>query len=104
LGDPASKRDKKACGDIKEMELKSGETIKVDLGSGVSRLGDSVNYSVNRVKSVKTVLFAGEWLFLTINIDGTRQGLDPIDDPAQSARCVISPSSRKVQRKRWRIR
>ena len=85
------------------MELKSGETIKVDTDSVVA-WEDSVNYSVNRVKGVKTVLFAGEWLFLTINIDGTRQGLNPIDDPAQSARYVIFPSSRKVQRKRWRVR
>jgi conserved hypothetical protein TIGR00266 len=53
-----------ACGDIKEIELKSGETIKVDTGSVVA-WEDSVNYSVNRVKGVKTVLFAGEGLFLT---------------------------------------
>jgi len=53
-----------ACGDIKEMELKAGETIRVDTGSVVAWEG-SVNYSVNRVKGVKTILFSGEGLFLT---------------------------------------
>ena len=53
-----------ACGDIKEMELKSGETIKADTSSVVA-WEDSVNYSVNRVRGVKTVLFAGEGLLLT---------------------------------------
>ena len=53
-----------ACGDIKEIELKTGETIKVDTGSVVA-WESFVNYSVNRVKGVKSVLFSGEGLFLT---------------------------------------
>ena len=53
-----------ACGDIKEIELKQGERIKVDTGSVVA-WENSVSYSVNRIKGVKSILFSGEGLFLT---------------------------------------
>ncbi|MCD6171841.1 MAG: TIGR00266 family protein [Thermoplasmata archaeon] len=53
-----------ACGDFAEMELKEGESIKVDTGSVVGWEG-SVGYSIERVKGIKTIFFGGEGLFLT---------------------------------------
>jgi len=53
-----------ACGDFIEMELKEGESIKVDTGSVVGWEG-SVDYDISRVKGIKTIFFGGEGLFLT---------------------------------------
>jgi len=53
-----------ACGDFIEMDLKQGERIKVDTGSVVGWEA-SVDYDIERVKGIKTMLFGGEGLFLT---------------------------------------
>jgi len=53
-----------ACGDFIEMDLKEGESIKVDTGSVVGWEG-SVDYDIERVKGIKTIFFGGEGLFLT---------------------------------------
>lgn len=53
-----------ACGDFIEMELDSNEKIKVDTGSVVG-WEESVDYSIERVKGIKTIFFGGEGLFLT---------------------------------------
>lgn len=53
-----------ACGDFIEMDLKEGESIKVDTGSVVGWEGN-VNYDIERVKGIKTMFFGGEGLFLT---------------------------------------
>jgi len=53
-----------ACGDFIEMNLQAGERIKVDTGSVVGWEG-SVDYNIERVKGIKTMLFGGEGLFLT---------------------------------------
>ena len=53
-----------ACGDFVEMDLKEGEIVKVDTGSVVGWEG-SVDYSIERVKGIKTIFFGGEGLFLT---------------------------------------
>lgn len=53
-----------ACGDFAEMELREGESIRVDTGSVVGWEG-SVDYSIERVKGIKTIFFGGEGLFLT---------------------------------------
>ena len=46
------------------MDLKSGEEVKVDTGSVVG-WEESVDYSISRVKGIKTIFFGGEGLFLT---------------------------------------
>jgi len=53
-----------ACGDFIEMDLKEGESIKVDTGSVVGWDG-TVSYDIERVKGIKTIFFGGEGLFLT---------------------------------------
>ncbi len=53
-----------ACGDFVEMELKEGESIRVDTGSVVGWEA-SVDYDIQRVKGIKTIFFGGEGLFLT---------------------------------------
>ncbi|MCD6448420.1 MAG: TIGR00266 family protein [Thermoplasmata archaeon] len=53
-----------ACGDFIEMELKEGESIRVDTGSVVGWEA-SVDYDIQRVKGIKTIFFGGEGLFLT---------------------------------------
>ncbi|HEC82319.1 MAG TPA: TIGR00266 family protein [Thermoplasmatales archaeon] len=53
-----------ACGDFIEMDLKEGESIKVDTGSVVG-WEESVDYDIQRVKGIKTIFFGGEGLFLT---------------------------------------
>ena len=53
-----------ACGDFIEMDLKEGESIKVDTGSVVGWEG-TVSYDIERVKGIKTIFFGGEGLFLT---------------------------------------
>ncbi|HDS58682.1 MAG TPA: TIGR00266 family protein [Thermoplasmatales archaeon] len=53
-----------ACGDFIEMDLGQGERIKVDTGSVVGWEA-SVDYDIERVKGIKTMLFGGEGLFLT---------------------------------------
>ena len=53
-----------ACGDLIEMDLKEGESVKVDTGSVVG-WESSVDYDISRVKGIKTIFFGGEGLFLT---------------------------------------
>lgn len=53
-----------ACGDFIEMDLKEGESVKVDTGSVVG-WEESVDYDIQRVKGIKTIFFGGEGLFLT---------------------------------------
>ena len=53
-----------ACGDFIEIDLKTDERIKVDTGSVVGWEA-SVDYNIERVKGIKTMLFGGEGLFLT---------------------------------------
>ena len=53
-----------ACGDFIKMDLKEGESIKVDTGSVVGWEA-SVDYDIQRVKGIKTIFFGGEGLFLT---------------------------------------
>ncbi len=53
-----------ACGDFIEMDLREGESIKIDTGSVVGWEG-SVDYDIERVKGIKTIFFGGEGLFLT---------------------------------------
>ena len=51
-------------GSIQEIELKEGETIKVDTGH-VAIFESTISYNVETVKGVSNVLFGGEGLFLT---------------------------------------
>jgi len=53
-----------ACGDFIEMELGQGERLKVDTGSVVGWEA-TVDYDIERVKGIKTMLFGGEGLFIT---------------------------------------
>ncbi len=53
-----------ACGDFIEMDLKEGESIRVDTGSVVG-WEESVEYDIQRVRGIKTIFFGGEGLFLT---------------------------------------
>ncbi|MDY6864700.1 MAG: TIGR00266 family protein [Halobacteriota archaeon] len=53
-----------ACGDFVDLNLESGEVIKVDTGSVVG-FDSTVNYDVTMAGNVKSVLFGGEGLFLT---------------------------------------
>ena len=51
-------------GALEEIELNSGETIKVDTGH-VAFIEETVNMSIDSVKGFKNILFGGEGLFLT---------------------------------------
>ena len=51
-----------ACGSIIRRELQPGETLRVDTGCLVG-LDNSVDYDIERIKGVKTMLFGGEGLF-----------------------------------------
>ncbi len=51
-----------ACGALVQMELKAGETLRVDTGCLVA-LQPSVDYDIQMVKGIKTALFGGEGLF-----------------------------------------
>ena len=51
-------------GSICEIELKEGETLKIDTGH-VAVFESTISYSVEAVKGVSNVLFGGEGLFLT---------------------------------------
>ena len=51
-------------GSVKEIELKEGQTIKVDSGN-VAMFEDKVQYNIESIKGFKNVLFGGEGLFLT---------------------------------------
>jgi uncharacterized protein (TIGR00266 family) len=53
-----------ATGDFVEMDLKPGQTIKVDTGSVVG-WDASVSYDIQRAGGLKTMMFAGEGVFLT---------------------------------------
>ena len=50
-------------GEITEYDLKEGQALKVDPGY-IGAFEEGVNYSINRVKGVKNMLFGGEGLFL----------------------------------------
>lgn len=51
-----------AGGMIKELDLESGETLRVDTGCLVA-MTSGVDYSIEFVRGVKTALFGGEGLF-----------------------------------------
>ncbi len=51
-------------GEVVEMELEAGQTIKVETGS-VGMYEESVDLSIERIKGVKNMLLGGEGLFLT---------------------------------------
>ncbi len=53
-----------ACGDFVDMDLGSGEVIKVDTGSVVG-FDSTVQYDVTMAGNVKSIVFGGEGLFLT---------------------------------------
>lgn len=52
------------CGDILEMNLAPGETVRVETGLVVG-FESTVEYSIQLAGGVKTVFFGGEGLFLT---------------------------------------
>ena len=52
-------------GEVVEMELEPGQTIKVETGS-VGMYEESVNMDIRRVEGVKNMVFGGEGLFLTV--------------------------------------
>lgn len=51
-------------GSIQEVELKEGESLKIDTGH-VAIFESSVQYNVETVKGLKNIFFGGEGLFLT---------------------------------------
>lgn len=51
-------------GALEEMELSSGETVKVDTGH-VAFFEDTVQMSIDSIKGFKNIFFGGEGLFLT---------------------------------------
>jgi uncharacterized protein (TIGR00266 family) len=51
------------AGEVREYDLKPGETMKVDPGH-IAMYEPTVNYDIARVKGVKNILFSGEGLFL----------------------------------------
>ncbi|MEJ6950756.1 TIGR00266 family protein [Natronospora cellulosivora (SeqCode)] len=51
-------------GEVVEIELESGQSIKVETGS-VGMFEESVDMNIERVKGFKNMLFGGEGLFLT---------------------------------------
>jgi uncharacterized protein (TIGR00266 family) len=53
-----------ATGDFVEMDLQPGQTIKVDTGSVVG-WDASVTYDIQRAGGLKSMMFAGEGIFLT---------------------------------------
>ena len=52
-----------ACGALVHMDLKPGETLRVDTGCLVA-MQPAVDYDIEMVKGVKTMFFGGEGLFL----------------------------------------
>ena len=52
------------AGDLLSFDLSAGETMRVDTGSAVA-WDDSVIYSIEVIRSVKSALFGGEGLFFT---------------------------------------
>jgi uncharacterized protein (AIM24 family) len=51
------------AGEVREYTLQSGQTLKIDPGH-IAAFEPTVNYSIERVKGVKNILFSGEGLFL----------------------------------------
>ncbi len=51
------------AGEVREVDLKVGETLKVDPGH-VAMYDPSINYDIERVKGLKNMFFGGEGLFL----------------------------------------
>ncbi len=54
-----------AAGDFIEYDLAPGEVIKVDTGNLVA-LEDSVDFDIQRVGGIKSILFSGEGLFFAV--------------------------------------
>ncbi len=52
-------------GEVIEMELEPGQTIKVETGS-VGMYEETVQMNIKRVEGVKNMVFGGEGLFLTV--------------------------------------
>ena len=52
------------AGEITEIELKEGETLKVDTGA-LAMMEPTITYDIERIKGIKNMLFAGEGLFLS---------------------------------------
>ncbi|HDM91961.1 MAG TPA: AIM24 family protein, partial [Candidatus Korarchaeota archaeon] len=52
-----------AAGDFVEYDLKPGQTLKVDTGQLVA-FESTVDYDIQRVGGIRSILFAGEGLFL----------------------------------------
>ncbi len=50
-------------GEVREYELKAGETMKVDPGH-IAMFEPGVSYDISRVKGFKNIFFSGEGLFL----------------------------------------
>ena len=53
-----------ACGDMVDMYLEAGQSIKVDTGNAVAWEA-SVTYDIQKAGNLKTMLFGGEGLFVT---------------------------------------
>jgi uncharacterized protein (TIGR00266 family) len=53
-----------ACGDIVDMYLQPGQSIKVDTGNAVAWEA-SVTYDIQKAGNLKTMIFGGEGLFVT---------------------------------------
>lgn len=51
-----------ACGTLQELELRDGESLRVDTGCIVA-MQPSVDYDIQMVPGIKTALFGGEGLF-----------------------------------------
>lgn len=51
------------AGEVREYDLTAGEVMKIDPGH-IAMFDSSINYSIERVKGVKNILFGGEGLFL----------------------------------------
>jgi uncharacterized protein (TIGR00266 family) len=54
-----------ACGTLIKKELKAGEVLKIDTGSLVAMTKD-IDYDIRCVGDIKTSLFSGEGMFLTV--------------------------------------
>ena len=61
-----------AGGMLTSMELKAGETLRVDTGCLVA-LQPSVTYDIQFVGKVKTALFGGEGIFFATLVGGSGQ-------------------------------
>ena len=51
------------AGEVREYTLQQGQTLKIDPGH-IAAFEPTVDYSIERIKGVKNILFSGEGLFL----------------------------------------